>query len=66
MASAQLTIEQFIESRVRDREAMRRAARHMDELRKRCGKPEKGFNSVEVLRNMIRVRPRRGKLLPEV
>jgi hypothetical protein len=56
MSSAKLTVEQFIKSRVRDREAMRQAARHMDELRKRCGKPEKGFNSVEVLRKIREAR----------
>ena len=57
MGSAnKLTVEQFIASRVRDRDAMRRAARHMDALRKRCGKPEKGFDSVAVLRKIREAR----------
>jgi len=50
--SSRLTVEEVLTSRVRDRERMRRAARHMDELRKRCGKPEKGFDSVSVLRRL--------------
>ncbi len=47
-----MTIEQFTKSRVKDREVMRRAARHMDELRQRCGKPERGFDSVSVIRKI--------------
>jgi hypothetical protein len=54
--SSKLTVEEFIKSRVRDVEAMRRAARHMDALRKRCGKPEKGFDSVAVLRKIREAR----------
>lgn len=56
MASSKLSVEEFLTSRVRDRDAMRRAAHHMDELRKRFGKPEKGFNSVEVLRKIREAR----------
>ncbi len=47
-----MTLEEFIASRVRDRDSMRDAVRRMDALRKRFGKPEKGFNSVEVLRKL--------------
>jgi hypothetical protein len=53
---SKMTVAEFLESRVRDREAMRKAARHMDELRKRCGKPEKGFDSLTVLRKLREAR----------
>ena len=56
MSSTKLTVEQFIKSRLRDVEAMRKAARHMDTLRKRCGKPEQGFDSVSVLRKIREAR----------
>jgi hypothetical protein len=56
MASSRFTVEELITSRVRDREAMRKAARHMDVLRKRCGKPEKGFDSVAILRKIREAR----------
>lgn len=56
MLSPKMSLVELIESRVRDRDTMRKAARHMDELRKRCGKPERGFNSVEVLRKIREAR----------
>jgi len=56
MASSKMSLEELLSARVKDREAMRRAARHMDELRKRCGKPEKGFDSVAVLRKIREAR----------
>lgn len=49
---SKMSVTEFLESRVRDREAMRQAARHMDELCKRCGKPEKGFDSLVVLQKI--------------
>ena len=56
MASSKMSLDELIESRVRDRDLMRKAARHMDELRKRCGKPEKGFDSVTILRKIREAR----------
>ena len=56
MSWSKMSVAELLESRVRDREAMRTAARHMDELRKRCGKPEKGFESVTVLRKIREAR----------
>ncbi|MBI4596862.1 MAG: hypothetical protein HY737_00490 [Candidatus Omnitrophica bacterium] len=50
------TVEEFIKSRLRDVATMRQAARHMDALRKRCGKPEPGFESVAVLRKIREAR----------
>jgi hypothetical protein len=35
---------------------MRKAAHHMDVLRERFGKPEKGFNSVAILRRIREAR----------
>jgi len=56
MSLSRMSVAEFLESRVRDREMMRKAARHMDELRKRCGKPEKGFESLTVLRKIREAR----------
>ena len=56
MTTSKFTVEELITSRVRDRDAMRKAARHMDELRKRFGQPEKGFDSVTVLRKIREAR----------
>jgi len=49
-------INEILESRLRDREAMRKASHRMDELRRRCGKAEKDFNSVAVLRKIREAR----------
>ena len=56
MTAPKMSLSELIESRVRDRDLMRKAARHMDELRKRCGKPERGFESVAVLRKIREAR----------
>ncbi len=56
MISSQMSTMEILEARLRDRDAMRRAARQMDELRKRCGKPEKDFESLTVLRKIRQAR----------
>ena len=56
MASSRLTIEQFIKSRVRDREAMRKASARIDAFRKRYGQPEAGFDAVKILRQLREAR----------
>ncbi|MDP3723217.1 MAG: hypothetical protein Q8R91_06965 [Candidatus Omnitrophota bacterium] len=52
MASSRLTVEQFIKSRVRDREVIRKASTRIDAFRKRYGQPEAGFDSVKILRQL--------------
>jgi hypothetical protein len=56
MPASKMSATELLESRLRDRDVMRRAARHMDALRKRCGKPEKGFDSLAVLRKIREAR----------
>ena len=50
--AAKLTIEQLLKSRVRDREAMRKASARIDAFRKKYGQPEAGFDSVKILRHI--------------
>jgi len=52
MPSSQLTVEQFIKSRVKDREAMRKASARIDAFRKQYGQPEAGFDSLKILRKL--------------
>jgi len=56
MATTRLTIEQFIKSRVRDREAMRKASARIDAFRKKYGRPEAGFDAVKILRQLREAR----------
>lgn len=56
MASSKLTVEQFIKSRVKDREAIRKASIRIDAFRKRYGRPEEGFDSVKILRHLREAR----------
>ena len=56
MALAKLTVEQFIKSRVRDREAMRRASARIDAFRKQYGRPAAGFDSLKILRKLREAR----------
>ena len=56
MAPSRLTLEQFIKSRVKDREAMRKASLRLDAFRKRYGQPEAGFDAVKILRHLREVR----------
>ena len=50
--SNQISIEDFVKSKLKDRRAMVRASKAIDEFRKTYGKVEKGFNSVEIIRKM--------------
>jgi hypothetical protein len=50
--AVRLTVEQFIKSRVRNREAMRKASARIDAFRKKYGQPEAGFDSVKILRHI--------------
>lgn len=45
-------LDTFIKTRLKDRAAMLRASRRIDEFRMKYGKPEKGFDSVTVIRKM--------------
>ena len=54
--TAKLTIEQLLKSRVRDREAMRKASARIDAFRKKYGQPEAGFDSVKILRHLRETR----------
>ncbi|MBI3011776.1 MAG: hypothetical protein HYY58_04745 [Candidatus Omnitrophica bacterium] len=56
MATAKLTVEQFIKSRVRDREALRKASARLDAFRKKYGQPEAGFDSLKILRQLRELR----------
>jgi hypothetical protein len=56
MTSSRLTLEQFIKSRVRDREAMRKASARIDAFRKKYGQPEAGFDSAKILRQFREAR----------
>ena len=56
MASTKLTIEQFIKSRARDWEAIRKASARIDAFRKKYGRPDPTFNSVAVLRKFREAR----------
>ena len=55
-STVKMTVEQFIKSRVRDREAMRRASARIDAFRKKHGQPEAGFDSVKILRKLREAR----------
>ena len=52
MASTKLTVEQFIKSRVKDHEAMRRASTRIDAFRKKYGQSVRGFDSLKILRKL--------------
>ena len=54
--AVRLTVEQFIKSRVRNREAMRKASARIDAFRKKYGQPESGFDSVKILRHLRETR----------
>lgn len=56
MASSKLTVEQFIKSRVKDHEAIRRASARIDAFRKKYGQPDAGFDSVKILRQLREAR----------
>lgn len=56
MALTRFTVEQFIKSRVRNREAIRKASARIDAFRKKYGRPEAGFDSVKILRHLRAVR----------
>jgi len=45
-------LDTFIKVRLKDRVAMLRASRRIDEFRKKYGKREKGFDSVSMIRKM--------------
>ncbi len=47
-----IKLEEFLKMRLKDREAMLRASKKIDEIREKYGKVEKGFNSVEIIRKM--------------
>lgn len=48
----QIKLEEFLKMRLKDREAMLRASKKIDEIREKYGKVEKDFNSVEIIRKM--------------
>jgi len=50
--TVKMTLEQFLTSRIRDREMMRKASARLDAFRKKYGKPEAGFDSVKILRKL--------------
>lgn len=52
MAESKMTAEQLMKSRVRNRDAMRKASARIDAFRKRYGQPEAGFDSVRILRKL--------------
>lgn len=52
MASSRLTVEQFIKSRVKDHEAMRKASARIDAFRRKYGQPQAGFDSLTILRKL--------------
>jgi hypothetical protein len=52
MPLAKMTVEMFIQSRLKDREAMRKAATRIDAFRKKYGRPEAGFDSLSILRKL--------------
>jgi len=56
MASAKLTVEQFIKSRVKDQGAMRKASARIDAFRKQYGRPSSGFDSLKILRKLREAR----------
>ncbi len=47
-----IKLEDFVKTRLKDRHAMLEASRLIDEFRKKYGKTEKGFDSVEIIRKM--------------
>ena len=56
MRSEKLTVEQFIKSRIKDHEAMRRASARIDAFRKKHGQLAAGFDSLKVLRKLREAR----------
>ena len=46
------TLEEFLKMKLTDRESMRRASKAIDDFRKKYGKTDKSFNSVEAIRKM--------------
>lgn len=50
--SNEIKVEDFVKNRLKDRRAMLRASKLIDEFRKKYGKVEEGFNSVEIIRKM--------------
>jgi hypothetical protein len=50
--SNEIKVEDFVKSRLKDRRAMLRASKLIDEFRKAYGKVRKGFDSVEIIRKM--------------
>jgi hypothetical protein len=50
--SNEIKVEDFVKNRLKDRRAMLRASKLIDEFRKTYGKAEKGFDSVEIIRKM--------------
>ncbi len=50
--SNHIKIEDFVKNRLKDQESMLRASKLIDKFRNTYGKVKKGFNSVEIIRNM--------------
>ena len=49
---AHIKLEEFLKMKLKDRDAMLRASKKIDEIREKYGKVEKGFDSVEIIRKM--------------
>jgi len=49
---AQIKLDEFLKMRLKDKEAMLRASKKIDEFREKYGKTEKGFDSVKIIRKM--------------
>ena len=50
--SDEIKVEDFVKSELKDRQAMLKASKLIDEFRERWGKPEEGFNSLRIIRKM--------------
>lgn len=50
--TVKMTIEQFLKSRVRDLEAIRKASARIDAFRKKYGQPDTDFDSGKILRKL--------------
>jgi len=47
-----LSVDELLRSKIRDREKIAEAARHIDVFRRKHGKPPKGFDSVSLIRKL--------------
>ena len=51
-----LTVDELLRSKIRDREKIAEAARHIDAFRRKYGKPSKGCDSVSLIRKLRETR----------